>query len=87
MLDPTFPASRDEALLRLAQFVPSAGRCYELSRNTDAGPNQSSAVSRLSPYLRHRLIHEREIISQVLVQHSQSFKRACMIWKEAAKSA
>lgn len=69
MFDPNFPASRDEALLRLAQFVPSAGRQYELGRNTDAGPGQPSAVSRLSPYLRHRLIHEQEVISQVLARH------------------
>lgn len=70
MLDPTFPASRDEALLRLTQFVPGAGRRYELGRNTDAGPHQPSAVSRLSPYLRYRLIHEREVISHVLARHS-----------------
>ena len=70
MVEITFPPSRDVALERLAHFVPLAGRLYDAGRNTDAGPNQHSSVSRLSPYVRHRLITEQEIIAQVLAQHS-----------------
>ena len=69
MVDLTFPPSRDSALSRLAQFVPDAGRRYDSGRNTDAGPDHPGAVSRLSPYLRHRLITEREVIAQVLARH------------------
>ena len=70
MVDVNFIPSRDVALERLAHFVPSAGRSYGERRNTDAGPNQPAGVSRLSPYVRHRLITEQEIIAQVLAEHS-----------------
>ena len=58
------------ALDRLAQFIPSAGRLYDAGRNTDAGPNRPGAVSRLSPYLRHRLITEHEVVAHVLARHN-----------------
>jgi deoxyribodipyrimidine photo-lyase len=70
MTETTFPASRGVALSRLDQFVPRAGRQYTSGRNTDSGPDQPGAVSRLSPYVRHRLITEREIVAGVLAQHS-----------------
>ena len=57
------------ALDRLAQFVPAAGRLYDAGRNTDAGPDRPGAVSRLSPYLRHRLITEHEVVAHVLARH------------------
>ena len=57
------------ALNRLAQFVPAAGRLYDAGRNTDAGPDGPGAVSRLSPYLRHRLITEHEVVAHVLARH------------------
>ena len=58
------------ALNRLAEFVPAAGRLYDAGRNTDAGPDRPGAVSRLSPYLRHRLITEHEVVAQVLARHN-----------------
>lgn len=64
-----FSPSRDAALARLAQFAPGAGRRYEAGRNTDAGPDQPGAVSRLSPYLRYRLVSEAEVVAQVLASH------------------
>jgi len=70
MVESTFPPSREMALARLAQFVPGAGRRYEQDRNTDAGLDQPSAVSRLSPYLRYRLITEYDVIAQVLAHHT-----------------
>ena len=65
-----FPATRREALTRLGDFIPSAGQRYATGRNTDAGPDGRSAVSRLSPYVRYRLITEQEIVAQVLGRHS-----------------
>jgi deoxyribodipyrimidine photo-lyase len=69
MANLTFPASRLSALDRLIQFVPKAGVQYASGRNTDSGPGQPAAVSRLSPYLRYRLITEQETIGNVLEQH------------------
>jgi deoxyribodipyrimidine photo-lyase len=62
--------SRAAGLARLADFVPRAGRAYAEGRNSDAGPGAPAAVSRLSPYLRHRLITEREVVGAVLGAHS-----------------
>ncbi|MGC8532576.1 MAG: FAD-binding domain-containing protein [Acidiphilium sp.] len=72
MLHPliAFPPTRDAGLDRLRQFAPGAGGRYAAGRNTDPGPDQPSAVSKLSPYLRRRLIAEPEIISHVLAHHS-----------------
>jgi deoxyribodipyrimidine photo-lyase len=65
-----FPPTRAEGLARLAAFVPKAGRDYASGRNTDNGPDGEPHVSMLSPYLRHRLITEREIVAEVLNRHS-----------------
>lgn len=69
-VDQSFQPSRGIALDRLARFVPRAGRDYANGRNTDPGPDQPGAVSRLSPYLRRRLITEREVVAAVLDRHS-----------------
>jgi deoxyribodipyrimidine photo-lyase len=65
-----FPASRSGGLDRLARFVPMAGRDYAAGRNSDHGPDELGAVSRLSPYVRYRLIDEHEVVAQVLARHS-----------------
>ena len=70
MVGSIFPPSRAMALNRLAEFVPAAGRLYAAGRNTDAGPDRPGAISRLSPYLRHRLITEHEVVAQVLARHN-----------------
>ena len=70
MLASTFPPSRAMALDRLAAFVPAAGQLYDAGRNTDPGPDRPGAVSRLSPYLRHRLITEHEVVAHVLARHN-----------------
>jgi deoxyribodipyrimidine photo-lyase len=67
MLTPT----RDAGLEALADFVPRAGRDYARDRNHDAGVSRDN-VSTLSPYLRHRLITEREVVDAVLDRHSLS---------------
>jgi deoxyribodipyrimidine photo-lyase len=64
------PASRAEGLQRLASFAPHTGRDYAAGRNTDNGPGQHSHVSMLSPYVRYRLITERDVVRGVLARHS-----------------
>ncbi|MFK8002219.1 MAG: FAD-binding domain-containing protein [Polyangiales bacterium] len=56
--------SRAEALRRLEAFVPKAAE-YARLRNYDLGPEESPAVSGLSPYLRYRLIDETEVLAAV----------------------
>ena len=68
----TFVATRAEGLRRLADFLPRAARAYADNRNADLGPTLRDGVSVLSPYLRHRLITEREVIGAVLGRHSVS---------------
>jgi deoxyribodipyrimidine photo-lyase len=70
MIRSAFSPTRTHGLQRLADFVPHAGAHYALERNSDPGPDEPSAVSKLSPYLRHRLITEQEVVAQVLAQHS-----------------
>ena len=65
-----FPPQRSAALARLEAFVPHAGRRYASERNRDSGPGQRDNVSLLSPYLRHRVITEHEVLAAVLRQHS-----------------
>ena len=63
-------ATREAGLARLADFVPRAGRAYAAERNTDRGPQDHSNVSTLSPWVRHRLVTEREVVEAVLQRHS-----------------
>jgi deoxyribodipyrimidine photo-lyase len=65
-----FSAKRADALQRLSDFVPHAGAAYAARRNTDYGPDRPSGVSRLSPYLRYRVITEEETVGAVLARHS-----------------
>jgi len=67
-----FPTTRAAALARLEAFIPQAGRVYAERRNYDSGGEFKTGVSMLSPYLRHRLISEAEVVSAVLQTHSPS---------------
>lgn len=62
--------TREFGLRRLREFVPRAGRDYARLRNFDRGPGRHSHVSSLSPWIRHRLVSEEEVVSAVLEQHS-----------------
>ncbi|ADU15158.1 FAD-binding domain-containing protein [Asticcacaulis excentricus] len=53
--------TRAQALERLEAFLPRAGSAYARDRNIDPGPNDTGHVSKLSPYVRHRLIGEWEL--------------------------
>lgn len=64
--------TRREGLQRLTAFVPLAGRTYASQRNYDFGAGQHANVSTLSPYIRHRLITEDEVVQAVLAAHSSS---------------
>ena len=61
---------RAAALARLTAFLPNAGRQYEARRNHDLGPAERGNVSMLSPFIRHRMITEHEVLSAVLQRHS-----------------
>lgn len=62
MFEPTHTA----ALKRLQAFIPHAGRAYANTRNYD----DLGGVSTLSPYIRHRMITEPEVLQAVLARHS-----------------
>ena len=62
--------AREQALTRLRQFAPMAGRHYAARRNDDLGPGQHQHVSCLSSFVRHRVISETEILSEILKHHS-----------------
>jgi deoxyribodipyrimidine photo-lyase len=70
MIQSACPPTRADGLQRLADFVPYAGADYAAGRNSDPGPDKPSAVSKLSPYLRYRLISEQEVVAQVLARHN-----------------
>ncbi len=66
--EPLVP-TREEGLRRLRDFLPRAGAAYAARRNHDEGPGRRN-VSRLSPWIRHRLITEEETVAAVLARHS-----------------
>ena len=70
-LDPNL-LTRAEGLTRLAEFVPRAGRAYATTRNTDPGPDALGGVSGLSPWLKRRVLSEREVVDAVLDAHAPS---------------
>jgi deoxyribodipyrimidine photo-lyase len=61
------PATRAEGLARLSAFLPKAGRAYAARRNLDVAGHPH--VSGLSPYIRHRLVTEEEVVSAILARH------------------
>ncbi|MDJ0941096.1 MAG: FAD-binding domain-containing protein [Woeseiaceae bacterium] len=65
-------ASRAAGLERLTEFLPRAGRDYARTRNFDYGPDNRGNVSVLSPYVRHRLVLESEVLEQTLERHSST---------------
>jgi deoxyribodipyrimidine photo-lyase len=61
--------TRAAGLARLADFTPRMGEAYATGRNHDKGPRAHTAVSGLSPWLRHRLLTEDEPIAAALAAH------------------
>ncbi|WP_170464922.1 FAD-binding domain-containing protein [Ruegeria arenilitoris] len=62
--------TRAAGLARLGQFAPQAGRAYAATRNYDDGPGNRNNISALSPWIRHRLVTEREVLTAALARHS-----------------
>lgn len=67
-----FEPTRAAGLARLDKFVGRTGRVYASQRNYDFGPDRRDNVSALSPWIRHRLITEEEVLRAVLARHSPS---------------
>lgn len=65
-----FTPTRAAGLKRLEAFIPYSAGAYASKRNFDFGPNQRSNISCLSPWVRHRLVSETEILKETLKQHS-----------------
>ncbi len=64
MFTPTYIAG----LQKLQDFIPHAGRAYAAKRNYD----DTAGVSTLSPYIRHRIITEPDVLRATLARHSHS---------------
>ncbi|WP_254442439.1 FAD-binding domain-containing protein [Ruegeria arenilitoris] len=67
-----FTPSRKAGLARLRSFAPLAGSKYAARRNYDFGPEFRGYVSALSPWIRHRLITEQDVLNAVQKHHSFS---------------
>ncbi|MDZ7627415.1 MAG: FAD-binding domain-containing protein [Parvularculaceae bacterium] len=67
--------TREAGLARLADFLPRAGRHYANGRNVDPGPGAPDAVSRLSPWIRRRLITEEEVIRAASAHHGAAAEK------------
>ncbi len=62
--------SLSKALARLQAFAPRAGKDYARLRNHDFGPDHRDNVSALSPWIRYRILTERDVVAQTLSLHS-----------------
>ena len=65
-----FSPNRTAALERLARFVAKPARDYPTGRNYDRGTGKHDIVSTLSPYIRHRVLTETDVLQAVLGRHS-----------------
>ena len=63
-------ANRSFGLDILKKFIPAMGRHYKENRNYDLGPENSSCVSRLSPFVSHRMLLEEELVEACLKEHA-----------------
>ncbi len=66
----SWSGNRNSAFERLDVFLPRAGRLYAASRNYDYGPRNRANISCLSPWIRHRLLLEEEVLAEILKYHS-----------------
>ncbi|MGR3491167.1 MAG: FAD-binding domain-containing protein [Shimia sp.] len=65
-----FEPTRTAGLERLSEFIPLTGKDYTSGRNYDLGHEGHPHVSTLSPYIRHRLVTEEEVVQAVLGRFS-----------------
>ena len=65
-----FIPTREAGLKRLKEFAPFAGETYSNERNFDFSSTKKNSVSALSPWIKHRLITEEEVLIEILKYHS-----------------
>ena len=65
-----FIPTREAGLKRLKEFAPLAGETYSNERNFDFSCTKKNSVSALSPWIKHRLITEEEVLIEILKYHS-----------------
>lgn len=63
------PPTLSAAQAALDSFVPRMGRAYASGRNYDLGAGAHKHVSMLSPYVRHRVLIEYDLVSAALGAH------------------
>ena len=61
--------SRGAGLTRLTDFIGKSLSHYSKARNFDFGPKRRGNVSLLSPYVRHRLVLEQELLDAAFQRH------------------
>ena len=62
--------TRSAGIARQEYFVPYAGRAYARARNFDLAATDRTNISCLSPWIRHRLILEQEVVASTLAKHT-----------------
>ena len=67
-----FTPDMQSARAQLGNFLPRAGSQYAEQRNHDYGPDARENISCLSPYIRHRLITEQEVLRSTLSRFAPS---------------
>ncbi|MEM9334787.1 MAG: FAD-binding domain-containing protein [Pseudomonadota bacterium] len=65
-------ATRQSALGKAAEFLDDGAPSYTKRRNFDYGPARRGNVSALSPYVRHRLLLEQELVAAAVQAHGAS---------------
>ena len=65
-----FIPTREAGLKRLKEFAPFAGETYSNERNFDFSFTKKNSVSALSPWIKHRLITEEEVLIEILKYQS-----------------
>lgn len=68
-MDRSFTLTCAAGLDRLAAVTHRLGRTYAAERNADPGPDAATATTALSPYLRRRLITEKEVVAAAHEAH------------------
>ena len=54
-----------EAQEQWSDFLETKIKNYEKFRNFDYGPTKESSVSKLSPYISHRVLLEYELLAEI----------------------
>ena len=65
-----FIPTREAGLKRLKEFAQLAGETYSNERNFDFSSTKKNSASALSPWIKHRLITEEEVLIEILKYHS-----------------